>query len=104
MEVKWAPPDQGSASNYTVSIVPMDASGQLVTEVTADLSWTFYEREAGQTYNVTVVSNLGGVYSIPVVRHVTTSEYDGMFNHITIIVNTSQPVSMMECLLTILQL
>ncbi|XP_041352132.1 tyrosine-protein phosphatase 10D-like isoform X2 [Gigantopelta aegis] len=75
VEVKWGPPDRGSASNYTVTMVPMDGSGQSATITTADLTWTFHDKEAGQTYNVTVVSNLGGIYSEPVVGQVTTTPF-----------------------------
>ncbi|XP_067674274.1 tyrosine-protein phosphatase 10D-like isoform X2 [Haliotis asinina] len=75
IDVTWAPPETGTYHNFTVTLVQIDGNSQVMTAQTNNLYYAFPIVEAGQTYNITVVTNLGTEQSSPVLKHVTTTPF-----------------------------
>ncbi|XP_071115276.1 tyrosine-protein phosphatase 10D-like isoform X2 [Haliotis cracherodii] len=75
IDVTWLPPDIGRHDNFTVILVQSDGASQVMTSQTTNFYYAFPILEAGQTYNVTVVTNLGMEQSSPVQQQVTTTPF-----------------------------
>ncbi|XP_046378634.2 receptor-type tyrosine-protein phosphatase beta-like isoform X4 [Haliotis rufescens] len=73
IDVTWLPPEVGRHDNFTVILVQSDGASQVMTSQTTNFYYAFPILEAGQTYNVTVVTNLGMEQSSPVQQQVTTN-------------------------------